>query len=85
MDALPSDVPKTMFARNTEGATVLPPVLMIEAFKLSTLDRFIARIGLSFDSRMGILAASLSESGGVGGEGNAPGISSFWERCFAFR
>lgn len=57
-----------MFARKTDAEAGLPPVLVISEFRASRLDLLMARMGLSFERRIGcFLEASESESGGVGG------------------
>lgn len=57
----------TMFALNTEADAGFPPVLKISSLSALILNLLIARIGLSFDSKIG-LVLSFSESGGVGGD-----------------
>lgn len=64
----------TIFARKTAAEVGLPPVLAMASFKALRLDLLIERIGLSFESRIGLGAASQSESGGVRGDGHAPGV-----------
>ncbi len=57
---------KTMFALKTDAAAGFPPVLTISWFSDVRRALFIARMGLSFDRRIGLCGTSLSESGGVG-------------------
>lgn len=58
---------KTTLARNTDAEAGLPPTFEISSFNASRLDLLMARIGLSFERRMGRFCTSVSESGGVGG------------------
>jgi hypothetical protein len=66
-----SEAAMTMFALKTEADARFPPVFDISLFNASMLDLLIASIGLSLESKIG-LVPSFSESGGVGGDGKGP-------------
>jgi len=68
----------TMFALKTDADAGFPPVLEISSLSALMLALLIARIGLSFDSKIGRVL-SFSESGGVGGD--RKGLEGFSLSC----
>ena len=60
-----------MFALKTEAEAGFPPVFRISSLSALILALLIARIGLSFESKIGGVL-SFSESGGVGGDKTCP-------------